>query len=257
MWIRAAGSANVNRNEVIVHLAADTRVIESIENPVHNFDVNVRGTFCLLEAARKAGIEHFVFASTGGAIIGDARPPVHEEMVPRPTAPYGASKLFGEGYLSAYSGSYGLKAIALRFSNVYGPRSYHKGSVVAQFFKNVLAEKDITVFGDGTQTRDFVHVDDICSAITLALSHQGGGGVYQLGSGIGTSVNELLDLIRVAVHPKSMPEIHYMPFRTGELLHTHSSIDKARAELGYAPRRVLAEGIRETWNWFSSRSATV
>ncbi|MDA9464508.1 NAD-dependent epimerase/dehydratase family protein [Bradyrhizobium sp. CCBAU 53415] len=241
----------------IVHLAADTRVIDSIENPAHNFDVNVRGTFCLLEAARRAGIKRLVFASTGGAIIGAAQPPVHEGMVPKPTAPYGASKLFGEGYLSAYSASYGMNATALRFSNVYGPRSYHKGSAVAQFFKNVLAGKEITVFGDGTQTRDYVHVDDICSAIALALTVEKSGSVYQLGSGIATSVNELLDLIRVAIHPNPMPEIKYMPFRAGELVHTHSSIEKAVTELGYRPTRLLAEGIAETWKWFLSHNKEI
>jgi UDP-glucose 4-epimerase len=236
----------------IVHLAADTRVIESVRDPANNFDVNVRGTFCLLEAARELAIKNFVFASTGGAIIGPAEPPVHEEMVPRPTAPYGASKLFGEGYLSAYSGSFGLKAVSLRFSNVYGPRSHHKGSAVAAFLKSVLENKTITVYGDGQQTRDFVHVDDICAAINRALSYKGAGGVYQLGSGVGTSINELLLLIKTIVGAESMPDICYLPFRTGELVHTHSSIHKASTELGYKPTKLLADGIRETWDWFSA-----
>ena len=189
----------------VVHLAADTRVIESIQNPRLNFEVNVIGTFNLIEAAKKAGIEQFVFASTGGAIVGQVDPPVHEQIPPRPISPYGASKLAAEGYLSAYFGSYGMKTTALRFSNVYGPRSYHKGSVVAQFFKNILGGKDISVYGDGTQTRDFVYVDDICRAILLALSTTAGGQVYQLGSGSPTSVNQLLELIRDTVRPMPMP----------------------------------------------------
>jgi UDP-glucose 4-epimerase len=236
----------------IVHLAADTRVVESIDNPRHNFDVNVGGTFTLLEAARKASVDRFVFASTGGAIIGHAEPPVHEGMVPRPASPYGASKLFGEGYLSAYFGAYGMKTVALRFSNVYGPRSYHKGSAVAQFIRNVLERKQVTVFGDGSQTRDFIYVDDICRGVSLALAAP--GGTYQLGSGVPTSVNELLELIRAVVGPEGMPKVQYMPARAGELVHTHSRIDKAHAELGFEAKMPLSEGLRETWSWFLARA---
>jgi UDP-glucose 4-epimerase len=237
----------------IVHLAADTRVIESIQNPRLNFEVNVIGTFNLIEAAKKAGIEQLVFASTGGAIVGQANPPVHEEIPPRPISPYGASKLAAEGYLSAFFGSYGMKTTALRFSNVYGPRSYHKGSVVAQFFKNILAGKEISVYGDGAQTRDFVYVDDVCRAILLALSANAGGQVYQLGSGRPTSVNELLDLMRDTVPPTPMPPIKYLPSRSGEILHTYSAIDKAQAELGFAPAIPLSAGLALTWDWFLSR----
>jgi UDP-glucose 4-epimerase len=238
----------------IVHLAADTRVVESIDNPRHNFDVNVGGTFTLLEAARKAAVGRFVFASTGGAIIGHAEPPVHEGMVPRPASPYGASKLFGEGYLSAYFGAYGMKTVALRFSNVYGPRSYHKGSAVAQFIRNVLERKQITVFGDGSQTRDFIYVDDICRGVSLALGAPCAGGAYQLGSGVPTSVNELLQLIRAVVGPEIMPKVQYMPARAGELLHTYSRIDRARAELRFEAQTPLSEGLRETWKWFLARA---
>lgn len=237
----------------VVHLAADTRVVESIDNPKHNFDVNVGGTFTVLEAARKANVQRFVFASTGGAIIGHAEPPVHENMVPRPASPYGASKLFGEGYLSAYSGAYGMQTIALRFSNVYGPRSYHKGSAVAQFIRNVIERKELTVFGDGSQTRDFVYVDDICRAVSLALAAPHARGVYQLGSGVPTSVNELLELIGSIVGPDAMPNFQYLPLRVGELVHTHSRIDRARADLGFEPQMALRQGLRETWNWFLAR----
>lgn len=250
--IRDAGrvEAAVAGASAIVHLAADTGVIGSVEKPMANFAANVEGTMTLLEAARRASISRFVFASTGGAIIGEIQPPVHEAMVPRPVSPYGASKLAAEGYLSAYAGAYGMKTIALRFSNVYGPRSYHKGSVVAQFFKDVLAQRPITIYGDGSQTRDFVHVEDICHAIALALTVPQAGGVYQLGSGVATSVNTLLEAVRLTVQPRQMPSVSYRPFRAGEIRHTHSRIDKARAELGFAPRANLADGLRQTWEWF-------
>ena len=238
----------------VVHLAADTRVIESIENPTKNFETNVIGTFELLQIARRAQVERFVFASTGGAIIGPAVPPVHEGMVPRPVSPYGASKLAGEAYLSAYYGAYGLKTVALRFSNVYGPRSFHKGSVIAQFFRNVLEKKPITVYGDGSQTRDYIYVDDICNAVALGIKSEKGGEAYQLGSGVPTSINEILELIRRTIAPVKMPEVTFVPFRTGEIVHTHSNIDKARRELGYSPSVKLEDGLTRTWQWFVSNS---
>lgn len=241
----------------VIHLAADTRVIESVENPRHNFDVNVVGTFNVLEAARRAGVASFAFASTGGAITGNAEPPVHEEMVPKPISPYGASKLFGEGYLSAYFGAYGMKTIGLRFSNVYGPRSYHKGSVVAQFMKSILANKELVVFGDGSQTRDFVYVDDVCKAIMQAVVSGTGGESYQLGSGVPTSISELLDRIRVAVAPHPFPSVQYLPFRPGEIVHTYTRVDKARRALGYVPSVKFDEGLAKTWEWFVSRARSI
>jgi len=134
----------MSRVDGVIHLAADTRVIPSIENPDFNFDVNVQGTYNLLTYARNRNVERFVFASTGGAIVGDVTPPVREDIVPRPISPYGASKLCGEGYCSAFAGSYGMKTVSLRFSNVYGPRSFHKGSVVALFYKQILKDEMVS-----------------------------------------------------------------------------------------------------------------
>ncbi len=244
--------------DAVIHLAADTRVIPSIENPDFNFDVNVRGTYNLLTNARNAGVEHFVFASTGGAIIGDTEPPVHEQMVPRPISPYGASKLFGEGYCSAFAGSYGMKTASLRFSNVYGPRSYHKGSVVALLFKQILKGEKITVYGDGEQTRDFVYVDDLCAAIRQALFVMRGGGAYQLGTGEETSVNHLIRLMRQIVGSEYAIDVEYVPARAGEVLRNYGDISLARRELGYDPKMSLTEGLKITWKWFvDNKSAFV
>jgi len=233
--------------DAVVHLAADTRVVESIADPGHNFEANVVGTFNLLEAARELGVGRVVAASTGGAILGDIDPPAHEQMVPRPTSPYGASKLMLEGYLSAYASSYGMTTCALRFANIYGPRSRHKGSVVAHFFKQVLAGQTLVVYGDGSQTRDYLYVGDLVKGIWAAVESTAQG-AYQLGSGTPTTLNQLLDLIRRVTGVD--PPVVYEDFRAGEVRDTWSRIDKARASFGFDPQTRLEDGLRRTWEWF-------
>jgi UDP-glucose 4-epimerase len=235
--------------DAVIHLGADTRVMESIGNPSHNFNTNVCGTFNLLRCARTQNVKHFIFASTGGAILGNAVAPVHENMLPRPISPYGASKLSGEAYCSAFTGAYGLKTVCLRFSNVYGPRSYHKGSVVAHFLKSIIAEKELTVYGDGTQTRDYVYVDDICDGIVKALRADKSG-VYQLGTGVPTTINDLIQLIQNTVGEVYPIKVRYEGFREGEVRNTWCDIRKARGELGYASKTVLKDGIKRTYEWF-------
>ena len=234
----------------VIHLAADTRVVDSIANPDFNFNVNVEGTYNLLRAAQKEGVERFVLASTGGAITGKAKSPVNESMAPQPLSPYGASKLSAEGYCSAFAGSYGMKTVSLRFSNVYGPFSNHKNSVVAAFFKNILKGKPLSVYGDGSQTRDFILSEDLCSAIINALNIKEGGEVYQLGSGIETSINTLISIIREIVEPSYTFKVSYKSFREGEIKHNYSDIGKAKKFIGYNPLTNLSEGLKKTWDWF-------
>lgn len=245
--------AAVDGHDAIVHLAADTRVIPSIENPRFNFDANTLGSFNLFEAMRETGVQRLASASTGGAILGDVTPPVHEEMVPKPASPYGASKLCVEGYASAYGACYGLKTASLRFSNVYGPRSFHKGSVVAHFFKEILAGRPLVVYGDGSQARDFVFVEDLSEAIRCALELDRTD-VIQLGVGIPTSLNELLDLMRSIVGTERI-SVQYEPFRDGEVVRTYCDISKARKVLGYDPQTKLDDGLRQTWDWFNENAS--
>lgn len=236
--------------DAVVHLAADTRVIPSIEDPKFNFENNVIGTFNLIEAMRAAGVSRLVNASTGGAILGDVTPPVHEGMVPEPISPYGASKLACEGYLSAYAGSYGMQAASLRFTNVYGPRSFHKGSVVAHFIKQILKQDDLVVYGDGSQARDYIYVDDLCRGI-LDCIDRGTAGVIQLGTGIPTPLNELIAILRDAANSDGIAfNVRYEDWRPGEIRHTYGLIDKAYDMLNFAPRVNLAEGVQSTWEWF-------
>jgi UDP-glucose 4-epimerase len=236
--------------DVVIHLAADTRVIESIADPSHNFESNVVGTFNLLELSRELGVKRIVAASTGGAILGDVEPPVHEEMAPRPTSPYGASKLMLEGYLSAYASSYGLSTCALRFSNIYGPRSFHKGSVVAHFYKKILEREKLVVFGDGSQTRDYLYVGDLVEGIWTAAQGPAQG-AFQLGSGKPTTLNQLIDHMRAVTGLEL--DVVYEDFRAGEVRDTWCQIQKARDGFGFDPATQLEDGLGRTWEWFNAQ----
>lgn len=239
----------VDGMDAVIHLAADTRVMDSIENPVKNFDTNVTGSFTLLQEMRKVGVERIVAASTGGAILGEVPCPVHEDIVPRPLSPYGASKLAMEGYLSAFGGAYAFKSAALRFSNVYGPRSLHKGSVVALFFRQIMDGEELTVFGDGEQIRDYVYVADLVSGILAALQTEVTG-VFQLGTGIPTSLNQLIAAIREVVGPLGDFHVNYKDKRPGEIVNTYCDIAKARDAFGYETPTSLHDGLTEAWRWF-------
>jgi UDP-glucose 4-epimerase len=235
----------------VVHLAAQCGVPASIEDPVTDSEVNVRGTLHALLAARDAGAAGFVFASSN-APLGEITPPAHEDMVPRPTSPYGASKLAGEAYCSAFASSYGLPTVALRFSNVYGPYSYHKGSVVAAFCKRALAGEALIVYGDGTQTRDFVFVDDLCGGIAAAVSDGAKGVVAHLGSGTETAVLEVAQLLsdRFGGVP-----VEHRPARAGDVPRSAADISAARERFGFAPEVTLVEGLDRTVAWFRESAA--
>ncbi|MGD0984493.1 MAG: SDR family NAD(P)-dependent oxidoreductase [Acidimicrobiales bacterium] len=238
--------------ESIVHLAASGSVVMSVADPATNFNVNVFGTFQVLDAARRAGIARTVLASTGGALIGDAIPPVDEHSLPRPISPYGASKLAGEGYAHAFAKAYGLRTIALRFANAYGPWSARKRGAITTFFRAINAGEPIVIYGDGSASRDYTHVDDICHALELALASEvPGGTVLHIASGVETTVRLLADLCRDAAGAPDHP-IEYRPKRTGEVERNFASYDLARRVLGYEPTISREEGIRATWEWFQA-----
>ena len=235
----------------IVHLAAAGSVVMSVADPAMNFDVNVTGTFGVLDAARRAGIERVVLASTGGALIGDATPPVSEQSLPKPISPYGASKLAGEGYAHAFARAYGLRTVALRFANVYGPWSERKRGAMTLFFEALHRGEPIVIYGDGTSTRDYTHVDDIAAALQLALENDvPGGTVLHIASGVETSVAKLADLCRGAAGQPEHPVVH-QPRRPGEVERNFAAYDLAREVLGYKPSISREEGIPSTWRWFA------
>jgi UDP-glucose 4-epimerase len=234
----------------VIHLAAAGSVIGSVQDPGTNFEVNVLGTFRVLDAARRAGVERVVLASTGGALIGDATPPVNEGSLPKPISPYGASKLAGEGYAHAFAKTYGVRTVAIRFGNVYGPWCARKRGVLNVFFESIHSGVPLVIYGDGSASRDYVHVDDIANALQLALEKDvPGGTVLHAASGVETTVRELADLCRRAAQVPGHP-IEYRPRRAGEVDRNFASYDLASQMLGYAPSVAREVGIARTWKWF-------
>ena len=232
----------------VIHLASETGVLPSVENPARDFAGNAQTTFRLLESCRRAGVSRFVFASSGAA-LGDVPPPLHEEVVPRPLSPYGAGKLAGEAYCQGYAGSFGMQTVVLRFSNVYGPFSAHKKNAVPNFIKRCLADEPIDIFGDGSQTRDFIYVEDLCEAILGSLSNpEARGEVIQLGTGVGTSILELAELTKQVTGSKS--EIRFEERRAGEVYKSQTDISKARRLLGFEPQTSLSDGLAQTADWY-------
>jgi UDP-glucose 4-epimerase len=238
--------------DAVIHLAAFGNVAQSVSDPLPNFDVNARGTLVALRAAAAADAGRFVFASTGGALIGDADPPVDESSVPRPLSPYGASKLCGEGYCHAFLSSYGLPTVALRFANVYGPRSEHKRGAVTTFITRALRRESLQIYGDGRASRDFIFVDDICAGICAALDTPAAAGVIHLASERETTIAELARLV-LETAGADVP-IEFLPPRRGEVERNFALARHAERILGFRASVSLEDGIAATVEWFRSRS---
>ncbi len=235
-------------HDAVVHLAAQTGVPLSVADPQGDCQVNVIGTLNVLEAARRRNVRRVVFASSN-APLGRQEPPATEDKAPLPVSPYGASKLAGEAYCLAYHGSWGLPTIALRFGNAYGPFSTHKPSVIAAFMRAARAGKAVTIDGDGSQTRDFVHVADLCRAIVLALGSDIGGEIFQTATGVETSIARLAALIQQTVDGNI--QMSHGAARQGDVRRNFAEIQKAHRLLAWSPRVSLDEGLRDTWDWFS------
>ena len=236
--------------DAIVHLAAAGSVVDSVADPAANFEANVQGTFTVLDAAREAGVGRLVFSSTGGALIGNAVPPVNEQSLPKPISPYGAGKLAAEAYCHAFAKSFDMTTIALRFANVYGPYSGHKKGAVTVFLKALHEDRPLQIYGDGTASRDFMYVDDICRGIQLALNAElPGGTVAHLATGVETTVAGLAEACRQAVGKPEHP-IEFLPRRPGEVDRNFATFDFARSALGFEPQVPLVEGLRRTYDWY-------
>jgi len=234
----------------VVHLAAYGSVVDSVINPIQNFDINVGGSLTVLNECRKLGVKKIIFSSTGGALMGNTEPPVNEMSLPRPISPYGSSKLCFEAYCSSFSFSYGMDITALRFANVIGPISWHKKGAVTVFMKAIMNNEKITIYGDGKATRDFIYVDDLCFGITQALQAPlVGFNPIHLSSGKEASIVELAELICKVSEVSSHP-IEYLDKRIGEVERNFADYTQANKLLGFYPSTNLQKAIELTWDWF-------
>jgi len=233
----------------VIHLAAYGSVVESLDDPRANFEMNVLGTFNVLNLAVEAQVEKLIFSSTGGALIGNATPPVSESSLPKPISPYGAGKLCCEAYCNAFSESYGLATVCLRFANVYGPNSLHKAGVVNKFVQKLTQNQPLTIFGDGSSTRDYIHVSDLCNGISLAIENDHlKTDVIHIATGKETSLKELADMfLEMAGLDQSF--IEFKPARVGEVERNFALFDYASKKLGYEPKVDLKEGLAEVFDY--------
>jgi nucleoside-diphosphate-sugar epimerase len=241
----------------IFHEAAMVSVPQSIRQPERCYDVNVLGTLRLLEAARASDVRKVVFAASSAA-YGDTRTlPKTEDMTPWPQSPYAAGKVAGEHLLAVWGRCYGLATVSLRYFNVFGPGQRDDSpytGVIAIFARALLAGQAPTIFGDGGQTRDFTHVDNVVQANLAALDRElEPGVVINVGAGERISVRELLEgmasILGVEVEPRLEPP------REGDVRDSLASIERARALLGYEPRLRWREGLERTLEWYRSRAS--
>jgi UDP-glucose 4-epimerase len=256
--IRSPEAAQLVRSErpqALLHLAAQMDVRRSVEDPRFDADANILGFLNLLEAARTSGVQKVVFSSTGGAIYGEQDVfPAPESHATRPISPYGVSKASGELYLNYYKAQYGMKYVALRYSNVYGPRQNPHGEagVVSIFCTRLLGGQDCTIYGEGKQTRDFVYVEDVARANLLAAEADYSGPI-NIGTGVETDINQLFSLLAKGAGV-TKPAGH-APGRPGEQMRSCIDNTRAREVLGWKPTVDLAEGTQRTVSYFRQKAA--
>ena len=255
------------RPDAVCHQAAQMSVSRSVREPLFDAQVNCIGLINVLDAAVKTGCKRFVFASSGGVLYGDVTTPAPESTPANPVSPYGITKWVGERYLKFYADEHGLVTVALRYSNVYGPRQNPHGEagVVAIFCKKLLAGQAATINGDGKYVRDYVYGPDVARANVIALTHD----LPQvqpktltslnIGTGIGTDVNQLegmirrnvADIMKVSGNAAPLPAPTHGPARPGDLRSNLVDASLAAIVLGWKPSTTLEGGIRQTAEWFA------
>ena len=258
-WIRFVeadiNDADLLKNELkgkryVFHEAAIPSVPRSVRDPLRTNGANVTGTLSVLVAARDCGVGKVIFASSS-SVYGDTPTlPKHEGMEARPMSPYALTKLAGEHYCRLFTELYGLKAVALRYFNVYGPRQdplSEYAAAVPRFIKCALAGEKMPIHGDGEQTRDFSFVKDVVRANVLA-AESGATGVYNVAGGRRVSIMELAGIVAKACGVE--PRVEHLPARVGDVRDSLADISRAREALGWSPGWTLEQGIREAAEWF-------
>jgi len=237
--------------DYVHHLAAMISVPESVENPFECVSINVNGLLNVLEACVKHKVKKIVHSSSA-AVYGDN--PVSPKLVsmnPAPKSPYGITKLDGEYYLQSYLENFGLQTISLRYFNVFGPRQDPKSQYAAAipiFVNNALQNKEIIVYGDGEQTRDFIFVKDVVAVNVLAVTSETATGSFNVACGSAISINQLVKLVLELTESKSM--VTYQKERAGDIKHSLASIDETKKVIGFQPKHDLMEGLKETIQYF-------
>lgn len=242
--------------DLVNHHGAQMDVRKSVADPQFDADVNVRGSINVMDAARKHGAKRMIYISTGGAVYGEPEyVPCDEKHPINPICPYGASKHTVEHYLFMWKALYGLEYAVLRYPNVYGPRQdpHGEAGVVAIFTGQMLAGKPVIINGDGEQQRDFVYVGDCARANLLASEHPAADGIYNVGFGKPTSVNEIFAALKtVTGYPQPA---QYGPTKAGETRKIYLDATRIRTQLGWAPTVELEDGLRQTVDYFRQREA--
>ena len=249
----AAACRHVN---YVLHLAARTSVPRSVKDPLETNHVNVDGTLNVLVAARDAGVRRVVYAASSSAYGETPTLPKEESMPPAPISPYGVTKLVGEMYAQVFGHVYGLENASLRYFNVFGPRqdptSQYSG-VLAKFLTAQLEGRELVIYGDGEQSRDFTYIDNIVDLTLRAAETPGVSGmVFNGGTGARYTLNETVKLLeKISGRPA---KVRHDPPRAGDILHSQADISLARKHLGYEPLVNYEEGLRRTWEWYKSNS---
>jgi len=240
--------------EIVFHFAAQIDVRKSAKNPIKDAEINILGSLNIFENCRKNNIKKIIFASTGGAIYGEAEAiPTPEKYKEFPLSPYGIGKLTTEKYLNYYHKVFGLPLVALRFANVYGPRQNSKGEagVVAIFCDKMMSNEQVVINGDGNQTRDFVFIDDVAKAAILAMESDKSG-VFNIGTGKETNIKNIFRKIKELL--KSDCQEIYDTKKAGEQQRSCLDYSKASKELNWQPKFDLNEGLEKTINWFKQKN---
>lgn len=247
----------LTRDTVVVHLAGRAGVRPSIADPIGYATVNVAGTASLLEAARRAGVERVVFASSS-SVYGDSTPAPYREDAAAidPVSPYAATKRAGELLLASLAPLWGFRAAALRFFTVFGPRQRPDLAIHA-FARRMAAGEPITLFGDGTQSRDYTYCDDITSGVVAAVDWTAtappGLEIFNLGGNQPVPLRDLVEQLSDAL--AMTPAVRWAPMQPGDVQHTWADLTKSEAVLGFRPRTPFREGLRLFAEWFHERHA--